>query len=251
MTDEKQLEYEMNQEKLHARALRVCEHIAENNDIKNACISEDISVSAFFRTKRDNPDVQAAFIEAKEVAAELRLAKIDEMKEQMLLGELDKDLFTAAFKAEQWVITKLRPDLFCTRTSVSVSGIIEHSPAKALSQMTDEQILQIAGFSQSEIPVGDSSTSAAGEDDIAEFEEIVEEDKKIIDNDKENAYIDSAGDEPTFSPKNSSFLSSAAFCTADMLSPSPIEDSALPSGSQDSFKTADNVEPLDLSMFGG
>lgn len=229
MINEKQLEFEITQEKLHNAALRVCELIADGSDLKSSCELEGISISKFFQVKRDNPDVAKSFVEAKEISAEVRLAKLDDYKEQLLSGEIDKDIYSAVIKSEQWIITKLRPDLFGTRTSVQVSGLIEHSPAKALSNMTDEQILAIANLS----PARPSSSRTPAES-VSEKEDIIdaeyEEDKINIDNEEEIDYIKKQ-DGDLFSPKNSF----------------PPSDSREP----EIHLTADNAGSLDLSMFGG
>lgn len=138
--------YEVGRATMHDKALSVCELFAEGTPLDKCCSLEDVTISQFFATKRDNPDVQKAFLEAKEVNAELRLCRMDGLKAELLAGAIDKDVFKAAIQMDQWVITKLRPDLFGTRTTVSVSGTIEHSAAKALERMTDEQILRLAAL---------------------------------------------------------------------------------------------------------
>lgn len=136
--------FERKQEEIRQKATRVCEIYAEGTPIDKACALEGLPISAFFRAKRDCPDISKAFYEAKEILAELRVAAMDELKGQMLAGEIDPQVFSAAVKSDQWVISRLRPDLFGTKTTVDVSGTIEHSPAKVLAGMSDEQLLELA-----------------------------------------------------------------------------------------------------------
>lgn len=183
----KQQEWEADQEALRKKALSICSLYADLVPLDKACKLEGISPAAFFSVKRNNPDIQRAFIEAKEVQAELRLSQIDDMENQVLTGELDKDLFSVVIKSKQWSITKLRPDLFGNKTTIDVSGTIEHSPAKALAKLSDEQILQIAQIPQT---AQDPQTLYAGDTSEkdqpavlvdAVFEEVTETTDKNID----------------------------------------------------------------------
>lgn len=186
----KQQEWEADQEALRKKALSICSLYADLVPLDKACKLEGISPAAFFSVKRNNPDIQRAFIEAKEVQAELRLSQIDDMENQVLAGELDKDLFSVVIKSKQWSITKLRPDLFGNKTTIDVSGTIEHSPAKALAKLTDEQILQIAQIPQTvqdpQTVCTEDTEDTSGKDQPAVlvdavFEEVTETTDKNID----------------------------------------------------------------------
>lgn len=189
MTDqEKRDDFERKQEEIRQKATRVCEIYAEGTPIDQACRLENLPVSAFFRAKRDNPDIAKHFTEAKEVLAELRVAKMDDLKEQMLAGSVDPQTFSAAIKSDQWVISRLRPDLFGTKTTVDVSGTIEHSPAKLLARMTDEQLLELARApvlpspKHEDAPADTAFTPAVPQEETidAEYDEITEPSETFV-----------------------------------------------------------------------
>jgi hypothetical protein len=185
----RQAEWEAKQANEHDMALEVCELYADMTPLDKACSIKGLSPASFFRIKRNNPDVQKAFYEAKEVQAELRLSEIDNLESAVLTGELDKDIFSTVVKSKQWSISKLRPDLFGTRTTIDVSGTIEHSPAKALAKMSEEQLLQLAQLTP--LPAPDASTPAVltpAEPEEAEFEEITVTEENSLDNTPTETY---------------------------------------------------------------
>lgn len=185
----KEAQWEAKQSQEHDTALEVCELYADMTPLDKACSIKGLSPASFFRIKRNNPDVQKAFYEAKEVQAELRLSEIDNLESAVLTGELDKDIFSTVVKSKQWSISKLRPDLFGTRTTIDVSGTIEHSPAKALAKMSEEQLLQLAQLTP--LPAPDASTPAVltpVEPEEAEFEEIPVTEEKSLDNQETPPY---------------------------------------------------------------
>lgn len=185
----RQAEWEAKQANEHDMALEVCELYADMTPLDKACSIKGLSPSSFFRIKRNNPDIQKAFYEAKEVQAELRLSEIDSLESAVLTGELDKDIFSTVVKSKQWSISKLRPDLFGTRTTIDVSGTIEHSPAKALAKMSEEQLLKLAQLTP--LPAPEASTPAVltpVEPEEAEFEEITVTEEKSLDNTPAEAY---------------------------------------------------------------
>ncbi len=240
---------DMEIEERRQKALRICALYADEVPIRKACQLEELSVSKFFEVKRQSPDVQKAFIDAKEVLAELRVGHIDEMRDQMLSGELDKDIFSAAVKSDQWVITKLRPDMFGTRTTVDVSGNITHTPAMALAKMSDEQILQLAS-----LPALPSTDSISADEPVeAVYEEIGENDNKGVDTEglsiynDNTAYLDS--NEPNMTEGG---VSKGSFSTP--LSTTPSEQSETTANAR-GRETMTDISPkaniVSLSAFGG
>lgn len=179
MTSLKEAQWEAKKASEHEVALEVCELYADMTPLDKACAVKSISPAVFFRIKREHPDVQKAFYEAKEVQAELRLSEIDNLETAVLSGELDKDVFSTVIKSKQWSITKLRPDMFGTRTTVDVSGTIEHSPAKALAKLSEEQILRLANMTPAQaIP---PAVPTQPETVDADYEEIEDETNKVLD----------------------------------------------------------------------
>lgn len=141
--EEQRIYSEVDSEATHQRALEICDLYADGVPLEQAIKVCGLTKRSFFGAKRTHPDVCKGFIDAKEVTAEFRLEDLDQLTALFKNGGIDKDTYKAVVDTEKWIITKLRPDLFGVRSTVSVSGLINHAPAQVLQSLSDEQILKL------------------------------------------------------------------------------------------------------------
>jgi hypothetical protein len=78
-------------------------------------------------------DFAALYAQAKEARADARAARIDELTQKLLRGEVDPASAKVAIDAEKWLAAKEKPKAYADRLDLSVS----QSP---LSDMSDEEL---------------------------------------------------------------------------------------------------------------
>lgn len=175
------LEKESRLDELHSKALEVCYSLMDGKNLKRALLDNGITARNFFDQKRIHQDIKKAYLDAEEVRAELKMAELDELSDDLLMeNDLNKDTYTAVSNTIKWSIGKLLPDKYGTKPNIQNASYTQNN-ISLMSTLTDEQLLSIMnGGSLGTLPPGIEKGNSS---------EIIDVDvKKGVDKSKEPEY---------------------------------------------------------------
>lgn len=175
------LEKESRLDELHSKALEVCYSLMDGKNLKRALLDNGITARNFFEQKRIHQDIKKAYLDAEEVRAELKMAELDELSDDLLMeNDLNKDTYTAVSNNIKWSIGKLLPDKYGTKPNIQNASYTQNN-ISLMSTLTDEQLLSIMnGGSLDTLPPSIEKENSS---------EIIDVDvKKDVDKNKELEY---------------------------------------------------------------
>lgn len=144
METEKKLLQEYDADKNHEKALAVCELLTECKSLKTALTLQQLPAVIFYRMRREHKDVQQAWQEAQEILADIKMSSLSELNDRLIDEEgLTVGTFTAVTKNERWLVEKLSPDRYGARPQPQQAFV--QNNVQILQQLTDEQIIKLAG----------------------------------------------------------------------------------------------------------
>ena len=183
--EERQIIRENYLEQLHSKALAVCALLTEEKPLTTALSLAGITAREFYQARRDHQDVAKAYVEAQEIIAELKMAKMDSLANQLIDEEgLTVGTYTAVTKNEKWAIEKLNPDRYGTKPN-NMPTFVQNN-VQVLQTLTDQQILDIVNGGAQRLDVVEKATTPALENKTVDntievsYKEISGEDESVL-----------------------------------------------------------------------
>ena len=184
-TEEKRLLQEYNAEDIHKKSLAVCEFITQGMTLKGALTHVGLTPTAFYKARREHKDVGQAWTDAQQLLAELKMSDLSALGDQLIQEEgLTHNTFTAVTKNERWIVEKLNPDRYGAHPQAPTTGFVQNN-VQILQQLTDEQIMRLAGAPAISAQNGDTLSPDKKVLDtpaIIEYDEVVSGDEEHVAN---------------------------------------------------------------------
>lgn len=145
-----QAEREVRAEAAKDKARDACALYADGSSLKDALRLVGLSLSGFFEQRRKYPDIKQAWVEAKEVKAEAKLDGISNLRDALLDGQIEKDIYHELVATEKWLVGKLSPDTYGAKaTNLTDNRSVNVGSIQILQTMSDDDILRLVGAEKS------------------------------------------------------------------------------------------------------
>ena len=145
-----QAEREVRAEAAKDKALDTCSLYADGESLRDALQITGLSLSGFFELRRKHPEVKEAWTQAKEIKAEAKLDGISNLKDALLDGTIEKDIYHELISTEKWLVGKLSPDTYGAKaTNLTDNRSVNVGSIQILQTMSDDDILRLVGAEKS------------------------------------------------------------------------------------------------------
>lgn len=238
--EERQLLQEYNAEDVHKKALAVCELITECKSLRTALTLQGLAASDFYRARREHKDIEQAWNDAQQLLAELKIGDLSDLSERLINDEgLTHNTFTAVTKNERWIVEKLNPDRYGAHPHQQTAGFVQNN-VQILQQLTDEQIMRLAGAS---VPLTAITDTPA----VTSIEPTANNLQKTLDTPVEATYTEVSSEDISFDT-GASYAGKSPF--NNKCSPYFADNQLATATTPDGSNTQPTAGGYDLSAFG-
>lgn len=153
---------EVTAEAAKDKAKEACALYADGMSLQDALTVVGLSLSGFFSQRNKHPDVKEAWNEAKEIKAEAKLDGISNLRDALIDGTIEKDIYHELISTEKWLVSKLSPDTYGAKTSSTTDNrSVNVGSIQILQTMSDDDILRLVGAEKSpQMAMGTQTTPA-------------------------------------------------------------------------------------------
>ena len=157
-----QAKREVSAEAARDKAKEACALYADGMSLKDALDVVGLSLSGFFLQRNKHQDVKDAWREAKEVKAEAKLDGISNLRDALIDGTIEKDIYHELVSTEKWLVSKLSPDTYGAKASpLTDNRQVNVGSIQILQTMSDDDILRLVGAEKSsQMALGTQTTPA-------------------------------------------------------------------------------------------